>query len=59
MTKYNIEGGIDFYAELYKSLDVEEELEEEDANVCLITNQPLTDKHVIMDCGHKFNYSYL
>jgi hypothetical protein len=55
MTKYNIEGGIDFYAELYKSLDIEEELEE-DANVCLITNKPLTDKHVIMDCGHKFNY---
>jgi hypothetical protein len=24
MKKYNIEGGIDFYSELYKSLDVEE-----------------------------------
>ena len=55
MSKYNIEGGIDFYAELYKSLDIEEELEE-DKNICLITNQPLTDKHVILDCGHKFNY---
>ena len=55
MTKYNIEGGIDFYAELYNSLDVEDDLEE-DKNKCLITNQPLTDKHVIMDCGHKFNY---
>jgi hypothetical protein len=55
MTKYNIEGGIDFYAELYKSLDVEEDFEE-DNNVCLITNQPLIDKHVIMVCGHKFNY---
>jgi hypothetical protein len=55
MSKYNIEGGIDFYAELYKSLDIEEELEE-DKNVCLITNQPLTDKHVILVCGHKFNY---
>jgi len=55
MSKYNIEGGIDFYAELYKSLDIEDDLEE-DKNVCLITNQPLTDKHVIMSCGHKFNY---
>jgi hypothetical protein len=55
MSKYNIEGGIDFYAELHKSLDIEEELEE-DNNVCLITNQPLTDKHVILVCGHKFNY---
>jgi hypothetical protein len=55
MSKYNIEGGIDFYAELYKSLDTEEDLEE-DKNICLITNQPLTDKHIIMDCGHKFNY---
>jgi hypothetical protein len=54
MVKYNIEGGIDFYAELYKSLD--EENDDNDNNVCLITNQPLTDKHIIMNCGHKFNY---
>ena len=58
MSKYNIEGGVDFFAELYKSLDVEESEEktEEDKNKCLITNQELTDKHVTMDCGHKFNY---
>jgi hypothetical protein len=55
MTKYKIEGRIDFYAELYKSLDVEEDLEE-DKNICLITSQPLIDKHVVMSCGHKFNY---
>lgn len=55
MVKYNIEGGADFYAELYKSLDIEEDLEE-DKNTCLITNQPLTDKYVTMSCGHKFNY---
>lgn len=54
MEKYNIEGNVDFYAELYKSLDVEEL--EEDNNVCLITNEPLTDKYVVMECGHKFNY---
>ena len=58
MKKYNIEGGIDFYSELYKSLDVEENEHktEEDAKLCLITNQPLTEKHFEMVCGHKFNY---
>ena len=58
MKKYNIEGGIDFFNELYKSLDIEENEQktEEDNNLCLITNQPLTDKFIEMSCGHKFNY---
>jgi len=58
MGKYKIEGEIDFYAELYKSLDIEEEENktEEDNNKCLITNQPLIDKYITMKCGHKFNY---
>jgi hypothetical protein len=58
MNKYIIEGGIDFYEELYKSLDIEEtnEKTEEDNNLCLITNQPLVDKFVNLNCGHKFNY---
>jgi hypothetical protein len=58
MKKYNIEGDIDFFSELYKSLDTEESncKTEEDDNLCLITNQPLIDKFVKMECGHKFNY---
>lgn len=58
MKKYNIEGGIDFFSELYKSLEHEENKfkTEDDNNLCLITNQPLTDKFVTMECGHKFNY---
>jgi hypothetical protein len=58
MNKYIIEGGIDFYEELYKSLDIEEtnEKTEEDNNLCLITNQPLIDNFVTLDCKHKFNY---
>jgi hypothetical protein len=28
----------------------------EDDNLCLITKEPLTDKHVILKCGHKYNY---
>ena len=61
MDKYIIEGGFDFYEELYKSLDIEEtnEKTEEDDNLCLITNQSLTDNFVKLNCGHKFNYSPL
>jgi hypothetical protein len=56
--KYNVEGNIDFYQELYKSLDDgEEELnQEENQNLCLITNQPLTTHFIKLDCGHTFNY---
>jgi len=58
MKKYNIEGNIDFFAELYKSLDIEEHEGKtiEDENLCLISNEPLTDFFFKMDCGHKFNY---
>lgn len=58
MNKYIIEGGIDFYEELYKSLDIEDtnEKTEEDENLCLITNQPLVEKFIQLNCGHKFNY---
>jgi len=50
---YNTEG-IDFFAELYKSLDEAEN--NNDKNVCLITDNILTDNHVVLECGHKFNY---
>jgi hypothetical protein len=58
MLKYKIEGGLDFYTELYKSLDdsdAEDKIDDE-SNMCLIENTPLTDKYVEMVCGHKFNY---
>jgi hypothetical protein len=54
-----IEGGIDFYAELYKSLDDDDSKninDINDNNLCLISKQPLTDKFVELECGHKFNY---
>jgi hypothetical protein len=57
MVKYQIEGNINFYDELYKSLDDEENDQEE--NLCLITNMPLTNPFVEMECGHKFNYEPL
>jgi len=61
MENYKIEGNIDFYAELYKSLDDEENilLSSTDDNKCLITGDPLIDKYVTMVCGHKFNYEPL
>jgi hypothetical protein len=58
MEKYIIEGNIDFFSELYKSLDIEENEEktQEDDNLCLITNEALTEYFVKLECGHKFNY---
>jgi hypothetical protein len=64
-TKYIIEGGLDFYNELYKSLDEESTNQHEnnvidvaDAkyNLCLITNSELTENFVTLECNHKFNY---
>jgi len=57
MNKYNIEGGINFFEELYKSLD--EESEEQmlnDSNTCLISGSPLIERFVKLICSHKFNY---
>jgi hypothetical protein len=59
MNKYKIEGGIDFFDELYKSLNIEESEEKSEEDKCLITNNLLTDKHVSLLCGHKFNYTPL
>ena len=58
MKKYQIEGGINFFDELYKSLDIQENDNkcDEDNNKCLITNEILIDKSFEMSCGHKFNY---
>jgi hypothetical protein len=59
--KYTIEGNLNFFDELYKSLDATESdaKTEIDDNLCLITNQLLTDNFVKLNCGHKFNYEPL
>ena len=54
MVKYIIEGGIDFYEELYKSLD--EPDADNDIETCQITGLPLEERFVTMECNHKFNY---
>ena len=53
--KYNVEGDIDFFTELYNSIDNDDN-ETNNTNICLITNNPLTDKFILMNCGHTFNY---
>ena len=57
-TKYNIEGGINFYETLYKMLDENEIIEDDtkNQNLCLISNEPLIENYVTMECKHKFNY---
>ena len=56
MPNYTIEGGINFYEELYKMLDEPSSSNDTVQDVCLISNQPLTENFVTMECGHKFNY---
>jgi hypothetical protein len=61
MSKYYIEGGNNFYDELYKSLHENDEEDDEketvlNSNKCLITNLELCDKYIELNCGHKFNY---
>ena len=55
MPKYIIEGGINFYDELYKSICSPSNNENTD-NICLISNEPLIENFVTLDCNHKFNY---
>jgi hypothetical protein len=58
--KYNVENNIDFYKELYNSLDdttgTNSNNDIENKELCLITNTPLKDNFVKLNCGHKFNY---
>jgi hypothetical protein len=53
MSKYTIEGNINFQDELYKLLDEESDNEDE---LCQITGLPLKDKFVTLECKHHFNY---
>lgn len=54
--KYKIEGDINFYDSLKKSLD---EDTDDDELICKINGMPLDDKKVTLECNHKFNYHAL
>tara|TARA_Y100000287_G_scaffold182939_1_gene181292 strand:+ start:1107 stop:1721 length:615 start_codon:yes stop_codon:yes gene_type:complete len=43
-----------FYEELFKELSSENEIISD--NICLITNEPLLDDFITLECKHKFNY---
>lgn len=47
---YIIEGNLDLYTE------IENCIVENDSELCLLTNLPLEDNFIILDCNHKFNY---
>ena len=49
MTNYIIEGGVDFFAELTKET-------EQNDDTCLLTGHALTHNYITLPCGHKFNY---
>ena len=51
---YMIEGGMDFYNELYSSLDADEP--DDSVKQCLITGEPLVEHFVTLECNHSFNY---
>jgi len=57
MSKYTIEGNINFYDELFKSLDDTDS--DDDTLLCQITSLPLVDKSVTLECSHHFNYDAL
>ncbi len=62
MSNYKIEDNIDFYKELYNSLDYDSDTEtniETKTNICQITGSELKDKYVTLECSHKFNYDAL
>ena len=53
---YSIEGNLDFYKMVYETQD---ESEINIDNKCLITNDDLTQTHIVLECNHKFNYKSL
>lgn len=55
MNKYEVEDNIDFYEQLKKSME-EDENEDSRESHCLITNLPLVEPYITMKCGHSFNY---
>jgi hypothetical protein len=61
MSKYLIEGNINFYEELQKSLNnTETEKANQDVSdnhFCLITQKPLSKNYIQLECNHKFNYN--
>jgi len=61
LKKYEVEDGldVDFFAALQQLSEAPAPEPEQHENTCLITNEPLNAFHVMLVCGHKFNYEPL
>ena len=61
MTKYYLEDNFNFFDELKKMLDNDNEKNNymENEEICYITNEPLQKNYIKMNCGHTFNYEPL
>ena len=55
---YIIEDGIDFFAELAKDSNENENVND-DTETCLLTGTPLSRNYITLKCNHKFNYHSL
>lgn len=55
---YKIEGGIDFYKELFKNetTTVPDHASSNGKEKCLLTNSDLEPGYIELPCGHKFNF---
>ena len=67
MNKYSIEDNIDFYKLLNECLNDNKQpiidisnntnvMDQQNQNICLITQQHLDEKYITLKCGHTFNY---
>ena len=46
---------MNFFEELM--ISISEEQEQENDRVCLITNEPLVEPIITLECNHSFNYN--
>jgi len=51
---YTFDANISFFDELMKDDDEEDKTIETEC--CLITNKPITENYITLNCNHKFNY---
>ena len=61
LKKYEVEDelDVDFFAALQQLSEEPEPEPESEEPACLITNEPLNAFHIMLGCGHKFNYEPL
>lgn len=54
---YIVEGNLNFTDELLKMICKEDAWCDSQTEQCLISSEPLLSTHVVLQCGHKFNYT--